>query len=53
MSLGSFISRVVPAAIGFATGGPIGATTAIYGTEQQKSAERKIQREQERIEQQR
>ena len=53
MSLGSFISRVVPAAIGFATGGPIGATTAIYGTEQQKSAERKIKREQERIEQQR
>ena len=42
MSLSSILSRVVPAAIGFATGGPVGAFTATVATEQAKSQERRI-----------
>ena len=45
MSLSSFISRVVPATIGFAKGGPVGAVTAIAGTEQAKAQERKVKRD--------
>lgn len=45
MSLSSFISRVVPAAIGFATKGPVGAVTAIAGTELAKSQERRVKRD--------
>ena len=41
MSLSSIIDRVVPVALGFATGGPVGATLAAASTEQQKAAERK------------
>jgi len=36
MSISSIVSRVIPAAIGFATGGPVGAATAVYSTEAQK-----------------
>jgi hypothetical protein len=41
MSLSSILDRVVPVALGFATGGPVGATIAAASTEQQKAAERK------------
>ena len=44
MSLSSFVSRVVPAAVGFVTGGPIGAATAAMGTESAKRQERTIKR---------
>lgn len=53
MGLSSIISRVVPAVVGYATGGPIGATRAVVATEAQKSAEarakRNFNREQDRI----
>lgn len=45
MSIGSLVSRVLPAAIGFATGGPAGAVTASLATEQQKKQERQIKRQ--------
>ena len=52
MSISSIVSRVIPAAIGFATGGPVGAATAIYSTEAQKMSvkrqEKQIQRENQR-----
>jgi hypothetical protein len=55
MSIGSILSRVVPTAIGFATGGPAGAATALYGTETAKRQEarikRQVNRENERIKQ--
>ena len=40
MSIGSFLSRVVPTALGFATGGPVGAVTAAVGTERAKRQEK-------------
>ena len=40
MGLGSIISRVVPTAIGYATGGPVGAVTAFQATERQKNQEK-------------
>jgi hypothetical protein len=40
MGLGSIFSRVVPAALGFASGGPAGAITAVVGTEQAKKREK-------------
>lgn len=46
MSLSSIVSRIVPAAIGFATGGPVGAFTATVATEQAKSQEKKIRNQQ-------
>jgi hypothetical protein len=42
MGLSSLVSRVIPTAIGFVTGGPVGATTALIGTEQAKREEKKI-----------
>lgn len=45
MSLSSFVSRVIPTAIGFATGGPVGAITAAAATEQAKKQEKRIKRE--------
>lgn len=42
MSLSSIIDRVIPAAVGFVTGGPVGAFTATVATEQAKSQEKKI-----------
>jgi hypothetical protein len=38
----SIVSRIVPAAIGFATGGPVGAATAAMATESAKRQERII-----------
>ena len=49
MSLSSLVSRIVPAAIGFATGGPVGAFTATVATEKAKSEERRIISEQNRL----
>lgn len=40
MSIGSLLSRVVPTAIGYATGGPVGAVTAFQATERQKNQEK-------------
>ncbi len=51
MGLSSITSRIIPAAIGFATGGPIGAATAAIATEKTKRQEKIIKRENERIEQ--
>jgi len=44
MGLRSIVSRVIPTAVGFVTGGPVGATTALLGTEQAKREEKKIKR---------
>jgi gas vesicle protein len=52
MGLSSFVSRVIPAAVGFVTGGPVGATTAILATEQAKKQERSIKRAVEQRQQQ-
>lgn len=46
MSLSSFVSRVIPAAIGFAQGGPVGAATAIVGTEKAKREEKRFKQQQ-------
>ena len=46
MALSSLISRVIPAAIGFATGGPVGAFSATVATEQAKSQQKKIETQQ-------
>ena len=51
MSISSIVSRIVPAAIGFATGGPVGATVAAMGTETAKRQERTIERENAQIQQ--
>ena len=45
MGLSSLVSRVVPTAIGFVTGGPVGAVTAAYATEQGKKQEKQIKRQ--------
>ena len=45
MGISSIVSRIVPAAIGFATGGPIGAASAAMATEKVKRQERIIKRE--------
>jgi len=49
MGISSIVSRVLPVAIGFATGGPIGAATAAYTTESQKKAEARQKRQNNRI----
>ena len=43
-SIGTVLERVVPTAIGFATGGPIGAATSLAGVEQAKRTEKAIER---------
>ena len=45
MSLSSLVSRVIPAAVGFVTGGPVGAITAAAATEQAKKQERQIKQQ--------
>ena len=45
MSISSIVSRVIPTAIGFATGGPVGAFTAAAATESAKRQERSIKRQ--------
>ena len=49
MPIGKLIKSVVPTAIGFATGGPIGASTAFYASQTQQRAEERQQRQIERI----
>lgn len=49
MSLSSIVSRVIPAAVGYVTGGPVGAFTATVATEQAKREEKAIKSEQNRI----
>ena len=44
MGLKSLVSRIVPTAVGFVTGGPVGAVTAAIGTESAKKEEKKIKR---------
>ena len=46
MALSSIVSRIIPAAIGYATGGPVGAFTATVSTEQAKSQQKKIETQQ-------
>ena len=43
-SIGSVLSRVVPTAIGFATGGPIGAATSLAGVETAKRTQKNLER---------
>jgi len=43
-SLSSVLTRVVPTAIGFATGGPLGAATSLAGVEQAKKNEKIMER---------
>jgi hypothetical protein len=43
-SLGTVLERVVPTAIGFATGGPLGAATAAAGVERAKRNEKMMER---------
>ena len=45
MSISSLVSRVIPAAVGFVTGGPVGAATAVVSTEQAKKQERQIKQQ--------
>ena len=45
MGLGSLINRIVPTAIGFATGGPIGATTAFVANEKALDEQKKVERQ--------
>jgi hypothetical protein len=42
MSISSIVSRVIPAAVGFVTGGPVGAFTATVATEQAKKQEKQV-----------
>lgn len=44
MSISSLVSRVIPTAIGFATGGPVGAFTAAVATEEGKKVEKQQKR---------
>ena len=43
-SIGTVLERVVPTAIGFATGGPIGAATSFAGVERAKSRQKNLER---------
>ena len=45
-AIGTVLERVVPTAIGFARGGPIGAATSFVGVEQAKRNEKSIERAQ-------
>jgi hypothetical protein len=45
MGISSIVSRVIPTAIGFVTGGPIGAATAAMSTESAKRQERIVKRQ--------
>jgi len=46
MSISSIVSRVLPTAIGFVTGGPVGAATTFSQVEAAKKQERQIKRQQ-------
>ena len=42
-SIGTVLDRVVPTALGFVTGGPIGAATSLAGVERAKRTEKRIE----------
>lgn len=52
MSISSIVSRIIPATIGYVTGGPVGAFTAAAATESAKREERIIKRRNEQVRQQ-
>jgi len=43
-AIGTVLERVVPTAIGFATGGPLGAATSFAGVERAKQTQKKLER---------
>jgi len=43
-SIGTFIDRAIPIGLGVATGGPLGGVTAAFGTEQQKSRQKRLEK---------
>ena len=43
-AIGTVLERVVPTAVGFATGGPLGAATSLAGVERAKRTEKNIER---------
>jgi hypothetical protein len=45
MSISSIVSRVIPAAVGFVTGGPVGAFTASVATEQAKKQQKQVKQQ--------
>jgi len=45
MGLKSLVSRVIPTAVGFVTGGPVGAVTSALAVESAKKQEKKIKRD--------
>ena len=45
MSIGSLVSRIIPTAVGFVTGGPVGAASAAIATESAKRQEKQIKRQ--------
>ncbi len=49
MGLSSLVSRVIPAAFGLASGGPLGALSAVASTETAKREEKKIKQQQARL----
>jgi len=49
MGISSLVSRVLPVAIGYATGGPVGAATAAYTTEAGKRQEERIKDQNARV----
>jgi len=49
MGLSSLVSRVIPAAFGLASGGPLGALGAVASTEAAKKEEKKIKQQQARL----
>jgi len=49
MGISSIVRRIVPTAIGYATGGPVGAATAFYDTETQLRSQARQKRIQNRI----
>jgi len=54
MSIGSLVSRIIPATVGYVTGGPVGAFTAATATESAKRQEKQVKRqiEEQKIQQQ-
>jgi len=45
MGISSLVSRVIPVAVGFATGGPVGAASAAVATEAAKKQERQVKQQ--------
>lgn len=45
MGISSIVSRIIPIAVGYATGGGLGAATAAYKTEAEKKQEKRIKKQ--------